>query len=412
MTCWRRLAEWTGAGVWPRLHEVLLTKLRGANALAFSRAAVGGSHIRELLIAARTAKEPFWYTRGHEYDDCPLASGLARRAPAASVDTPSARVAGQGDRRRSGHHARCGQPVAQTRPRRRRGGTVSVSPARPRTAAHSRATHEIGRAAGARSGGPWVYRPGVDHQARRRGDPGRLWCELSFGVCQPAAPQPALDSPEAAPSRHPAQRGGHRGRDHRVDSGPRKKAQDEERTLVWVDESGFYPLPATVRTYAPCGHTPILRVPLTRDHLSAISAITPAGQLLLQVKAQALRGPDMVRFLRHLLRPPGVAAAADPGPDPAGSATVAWAGEPGSQSRGVVPRPDQVAGGVVDLRPGGRRGADEQCRRARPAAGGAVAQGEFRLGERRGQSVRGAAADGGSHLPATRTAAPGLPGGR
>ncbi len=27
MTCWRRLAEWTEAGVWPRLHEVLLAKL-------------------------------------------------------------------------------------------------------------------------------------------------------------------------------------------------------------------------------------------------------------------------------------------------------------------------------------------------------------------------------------------------
>ncbi len=48
MTCWRRLAEWTGAGVWPRLHEVLLAQLRGANALDFSRAAVDGSHIRVL----------------------------------------------------------------------------------------------------------------------------------------------------------------------------------------------------------------------------------------------------------------------------------------------------------------------------------------------------------------------------
>jgi transposase len=34
--------------VWPRLHEVLLTKLRGANALDFSRAAVDGSHVRAL----------------------------------------------------------------------------------------------------------------------------------------------------------------------------------------------------------------------------------------------------------------------------------------------------------------------------------------------------------------------------
>ncbi|POG46603.1 IS5 family transposase [Streptomyces sp. ZL-24] len=48
MTCWRRLAEWTEAGVWPRLHEALLSKLRSADALDFSRAAVDGSHIRAL----------------------------------------------------------------------------------------------------------------------------------------------------------------------------------------------------------------------------------------------------------------------------------------------------------------------------------------------------------------------------
>ncbi|MFJ3140826.1 IS5 family transposase [Streptomyces sp. NPDC086843] len=42
MTCWRRLAEWAEAGVWPRLHEVLLSRLRRANALDFSLAAVDG----------------------------------------------------------------------------------------------------------------------------------------------------------------------------------------------------------------------------------------------------------------------------------------------------------------------------------------------------------------------------------
>ena len=48
MTCRRRLAEWTEAGVWSRLHEVLLARLRSANALDFSRAVVDGSHIRAL----------------------------------------------------------------------------------------------------------------------------------------------------------------------------------------------------------------------------------------------------------------------------------------------------------------------------------------------------------------------------
>jgi transposase len=70
---------------------------------------------------------------------------------------------------------------------------------------------------------------------------------------------------------------------------------------VWVDESGFYLLPARVRTYAPRGATPVLRVPLTRDHLSAVSAVTPDGRLYLSVQERALRGPDVVRFLRHLL---------------------------------------------------------------------------------------------------------------
>lgn len=59
MTCWRRLAEWTEAGVWPRLHhEVLLAEPRSANALDFSRAAVDGSHIRVLRGAPRPDEAP------------------------------------------------------------------------------------------------------------------------------------------------------------------------------------------------------------------------------------------------------------------------------------------------------------------------------------------------------------------
>lgn len=38
----------------------------------------------------------------------------------------------------------------------------------------------------------------------------------------------------------------------------RKKAQEEERTIVFVDEAGFYLLPLLVCTYAPVGHIPIL----------------------------------------------------------------------------------------------------------------------------------------------------------
>jgi transposase len=57
-----------------------------------------------------------------------------------------------------------------------------------------------------------------------------------------------------------------------------------------------------MRTYAPRGQTPILRAPLSYDHVSSISAITPEGRLLMQTQDQAYTSTEVVRFLRHLLR--------------------------------------------------------------------------------------------------------------
>ncbi|MFL5624052.1 MAG: hypothetical protein ACJ788_00460 [Ktedonobacteraceae bacterium] len=81
-----------------------------------------------------------------------------------------------------------------------------------------------------------------------------------------------------------------------------KKAQEEQRTIIWVDEAGFYLLPMAVRTWAPRGQTPVLRVPLTRDHLSAISGITLDGRLFLQVRPVSYDVAAVVGFLRVLLR--------------------------------------------------------------------------------------------------------------
>jgi transposase len=79
------------------------------------------------------------------------------------------------------------------------------------------------------------------------------------------------------------------------------QARLERKSLVFIDESGFYLLPARVRTYAPRGQTPILRVFETRDHLSVMSAITPAGQLFTMVRDDSLTSVESVRFLKHLL---------------------------------------------------------------------------------------------------------------
>ena len=46
VTCWRRLREWQEAGVWQRLHELLLAKLNEADLIDWSRAVIDSSHVR------------------------------------------------------------------------------------------------------------------------------------------------------------------------------------------------------------------------------------------------------------------------------------------------------------------------------------------------------------------------------
>ena len=46
MTCWRRLRDWTEAGVFDRLHQALLAELNAASLIDWSRACVDASHVR------------------------------------------------------------------------------------------------------------------------------------------------------------------------------------------------------------------------------------------------------------------------------------------------------------------------------------------------------------------------------
>ncbi len=76
----------------------------------------------------------------------------------------------------------------------------------------------------------------------------------------------------------------------------------EGRTVLFVDQSGFYLLPTVVRTYAPVGQTPVVQEKLSRDHLSVISGISLEGKLYMMEQQRSFKSPDIVRFLRHLMR--------------------------------------------------------------------------------------------------------------
>jgi transposase len=45
-TCYRRMVEWQQAGVWERLHGLLLAELRAAGELEWSRAVADSSHVQ------------------------------------------------------------------------------------------------------------------------------------------------------------------------------------------------------------------------------------------------------------------------------------------------------------------------------------------------------------------------------
>ena len=57
-----------------------------------------------------------------------------------------------------------------------------------------------------------------------------------------------------------------------------------------------------MRTDAPVGYTPILRDWWARDHLSAISAISPEGKRYVHGQDDAMNAADVVTFLEHLRR--------------------------------------------------------------------------------------------------------------
>jgi transposase len=55
-TCWRRLRDWQAAGVWQRLHRVLLDRRGGADRIDWSRASVDSASAPAKKGARRPAR--------------------------------------------------------------------------------------------------------------------------------------------------------------------------------------------------------------------------------------------------------------------------------------------------------------------------------------------------------------------
>ena len=56
MTCWRRLRDWQKAGIWDKIHQVLLNKLRQSDQIDFSRVVVDSASVRAVFGGQKRAR--------------------------------------------------------------------------------------------------------------------------------------------------------------------------------------------------------------------------------------------------------------------------------------------------------------------------------------------------------------------
>ncbi len=140
-----------------------------------------------------------------------------------------------------------------------------------------RATRPLAPCARARSRILRFPRTGLDPRTSGRRYPQGVRCLVGPAAHRTNLGQDRLDSAEAHPTRSAARRAGHRAVAHREMASTQKGAEHNGQSIWFIDESGFYPLPAVVRSCSPRGHTPVLREWSMRDHLSAFCAISPEG---------------------------------------------------------------------------------------------------------------------------------------
>ncbi len=220
----------------------------------------------------------------HDSSTAATTRRLGMAVPTRLGVTPAGLVA-EGHRGGLGRQPRRGLSVAQPAPGGRGGGAAHPTAARSGSALDGRAARPAACALGAR--GRSVRLPGrrVDGAAGGRRHLAHVWGALPSRLCwSPLAPD-RLEPAAAGATPHPTRRGSHSAVVHRALASPSKKAREEGRTIVWVDESAFYLLPHAVRTWAPRRQTPILRMKLSHDHLAAISGITLDGRLCFQLRA-------------------------------------------------------------------------------------------------------------------------------
>ena len=80
----------------------------------------------------------------------------------------------------------------------------------------------------------------------------------------------------------------------------KKKAVEEARIVVYIDEAGFNLMPSSGHTWSLVGPTPILETGCRYQHLSMISAVMETGGCYYALQEKSFTGATVTDFLRDL----------------------------------------------------------------------------------------------------------------
>src|SRR5215204_5526272 len=190
------------------------------------------------------------------------------------------------------------------------------------------ATGQGGESVGQGRRGPRLHDRRVDLAARGGGDRAADWCYLSPRLCLvPLAQATALELAAAGSAGTRARRG----RDRAVGQGAlaavEKRSRRQHALIVFEDESGVSLLLSVRATWAPRGHTPVLRHRFCWKRLSLAAALVlepdaTDAHLVFQLRPGAYNGETLIEFLTDLHQL-----------EPGRRMLLLWDGLPGHRSR-------------------------------------------------------------------------------
>lgn len=153
----------------------------------------------------------------------------------------------------------------------------------------------------------WGYRTELWTLARITAHQATVRCRVPS---QPRLQSAAWHGLELPKARARSQRARCRG-DHPLAGGrlaaPKKGAQANGATVIFIDETGFSQKPNVRRTWGPQGQTPVFKEHFNWQRLSAVGAIAwrpgeATTRLFLSPQPGSIKTPQVVEFLRNLRR--------------------------------------------------------------------------------------------------------------